>query len=483
MESNREPGDTELSEVQGKLDLASAELQAFSSHVDSCQEVLDQLKHERARHQEAIRLHQSVVSVIRRLPDDIIRLIFLKLIEDTRSRDIMCGAWPSLCSLSQVSQRWRAVALSTPSLWANICVQSNFNNNVSRYLTSVISICLYRSCDTPLRVLFELDGRGLSQAPSRAQSAFESLCSNASRWKHFELRAYGASIMRHCLNSVRSLSAPTLEHLTLYLTQDDSQETIPFILNAPALRHVYLINNVVPCPWEQLTSFRYTSISSSTDFVEILPRLSQLRKLDMAIDASTDLALSLTVLPNLHTLTFRGRPRQVHPSPQGLQHLILPALADLKLIDFWDSRLLTVLEQSRCSLKRFEWKFDYIALEPFRQLLEVSSTLEEVTLIIVPRMGSSVRELIPLFACRPDIEVFLPNLRLIDISRSDYEEWPQDGILLTMVESRIAHKKGLVVHLPHVELDDVVKQRVDDLQKKGCTLKLIPEDDLEWQPE
>ena len=222
-----------------------------------------------------------------------------------------------------------------------------------------------------------------------------------------------------------------------------------------------------------LTSFCYNRLPySSSNLVEILPRLYQLRKLDIQVDARVDLAFSSTVLPNLDTLALQ---QVTYGQIQGLQHLILPALANLKLIDFWDSRLLTVLEQSRCSLKQFAWKSDDIDLQPFRQLLEVSPTLEEVTLIVVScgwRWCSSVRELIPLFTCRPDTEVLLPNLQLIDISASCYKEWPQDDILLAMVESRIAHRKGLVVHLPYVELDDAVKQRVDNLQKRGCTLNL-----------
>ena len=171
----------------------------------------------------------------------------------------------------------------------------------------------------------------------------------------------------------------------------------------------------------------------------------------------------------------------VLPVDSNLQHLILPALANLNLIDFWDSGLLTMLEQSRCSLKRFKSETESSENRPttdlqlFRQLLEASPDLEEVTLIVSRCMKPSrhVRELIPFFTCRPDLEV-LPNLRLIDICFSDYREWPQEGILLTMVESRIARRKGLVVHLPYVVviLDDNVKQRVNDLQKRGCTLNL-----------
>ena len=215
--------------------------------------------------------------------------------------DIMDGAWPSLCSLSQVSQRWRALALFTPPLWANICVSYKYDPSL---ITSVILICLSRARDSPLHVSLRLYGRD-ADSQADVQSVFESVCSKASRWKHFELRVYGASLTRHCLN--RSLSTPMLEHLTLYHDQDDSQKPIPFILNAPALRHVCLTSNMIPCPWEQLTSFCYVTISSptSTSFADILPRLSQLRNLDMAADEFANLALSLTVIPNLHTLALR----------------------------------------------------------------------------------------------------------------------------------------------------------------------------------
>ena len=130
----------------------------------------------------SIHLYQSVVSVIRRLPDDILRTIFLTLMNDMKDIDIMTGAWPSLCSLSQVSQRWRAVALFTPPLWANICGRSVSYKYDPSLINSVILICLSRARNSPLHVSLRLYGRD-SQAD--AQSVFEGVRSKASRWKHF----------------------------------------------------------------------------------------------------------------------------------------------------------------------------------------------------------------------------------------------------------------------------------------------------------
>jgi hypothetical protein len=76
---------------------------------------IKQLQRERAALEEKISRTLAYVSPIRRLPAELLRLIFM-----TNFDEYPCCAW----ILSSVCSQWRRLALSMPKLWSKVWYQS-----------------------------------------------------------------------------------------------------------------------------------------------------------------------------------------------------------------------------------------------------------------------------------------------------------------------------------------------------------------------
>ena len=111
---------------------------------------------------EFIRLHRSVLSTFRRLPDEIIGdVICGHYSESSLVMDSYVGFWQRVVhpvAPSQVCQSWRSISLSLPHLWAHISIEASvWKPSLSqptefflRYLDAVI----HRSGEAPFRSLF-----------------------------------------------------------------------------------------------------------------------------------------------------------------------------------------------------------------------------------------------------------------------------------------------------------------------------------------
>ncbi|KAF8195204.1 hypothetical protein K438DRAFT_1719405, partial [Mycena galopus ATCC 62051] len=64
---------------------------------------------------EAIDAHQALVSLLRRLPEDVIREIFIACLPSSGNPVMNSQEAPLL--LTHVCSGWRRIALTTPSLW------------------------------------------------------------------------------------------------------------------------------------------------------------------------------------------------------------------------------------------------------------------------------------------------------------------------------------------------------------------------------
>ena len=124
------------------------------------------------RHERALSILQSAVSIVRRLPDDILRLIFSFVVEavpDHRRLDTNRGAW----TLSQVCTRWRSIALSMPSLWSTIMIEGSFLN---RRTLRTLNNSLSRTCTAGLSIhVKSYDCSEVSWHPSTYSSRWESV--------------------------------------------------------------------------------------------------------------------------------------------------------------------------------------------------------------------------------------------------------------------------------------------------------------------
>ncbi|KAJ7081815.1 hypothetical protein B0H15DRAFT_446523 [Mycena belliarum] len=119
---------------------------------------------------EFVRIHRSILSSLRRLPTEILSEIFMHCSDEEDG--FKPRKYAAVCS------RWRDVALSTPRLWCNVCLQDE--KTAPRSLFSLLSLQLQRSGQGPLSVTF-------SDRHSNNNMILELLLAVSHRWRSLDL--------------------------------------------------------------------------------------------------------------------------------------------------------------------------------------------------------------------------------------------------------------------------------------------------------
>ncbi|KAJ7595516.1 hypothetical protein C8J56DRAFT_883722 [Mycena floridula] len=171
LESNNPPSTSELDSVDQILSGLNVErdLEALETDILRVEGVLRALNVKKRKMEENLTAGRGILSVIRRIPREIIGEIMLfalgkpgRVEEDGvettgTSLDVRQGPWV----LSQVSQMWRAEILSRPSIWTNIDIYCPETNDDSSYSFNLpyhdIFDCIFdRAKDAPLQMRLRL---------------------------------------------------------------------------------------------------------------------------------------------------------------------------------------------------------------------------------------------------------------------------------------------------------------------------------------
>ncbi|KAJ7683132.1 hypothetical protein B0H17DRAFT_942197, partial [Mycena rosella] len=119
MASNTPPQDAELVFIRAVVSKTGARLADVEKEISGLRRRLQQLEEERASLSKYQAQNNAVFSPLRRMPPEVLAEIFSwtlpSLFEATNRPkfDTKHSPWV----LTHISSRWRAVALSTPSLW------------------------------------------------------------------------------------------------------------------------------------------------------------------------------------------------------------------------------------------------------------------------------------------------------------------------------------------------------------------------------
>ncbi|RXW14782.1 hypothetical protein EST38_g11070 [Candolleomyces aberdarensis] len=118
--TNYVPTEEECQMITEFLAAPEKQLIEMQAKISQQEAVPQQLKEQYEDLQGNIEAHRALVSIFRRLPDDILREIFLLCLPLSRD-PAMCAAEPPLL-LTHVCGRWRQVACSTPRLWTSLYI-------------------------------------------------------------------------------------------------------------------------------------------------------------------------------------------------------------------------------------------------------------------------------------------------------------------------------------------------------------------------
>ncbi|KAJ7609031.1 hypothetical protein FB45DRAFT_703426, partial [Roridomyces roridus] len=122
MRTNEPPESSEMAYIQAVLSKTGAQLADLDGKIMHLKAQLRQLEDERAVLAEYHAENAAVVSPVRRTPPEVLAEIFSWTLPSSDELEgcssVRMKMEKSPWTLGQVCRRWRAIALSTPSLWS-----------------------------------------------------------------------------------------------------------------------------------------------------------------------------------------------------------------------------------------------------------------------------------------------------------------------------------------------------------------------------
>ncbi|KAJ6503762.1 hypothetical protein C8R45DRAFT_973667 [Mycena sanguinolenta] len=114
--TNEPPQEPELLVLRPVTQKTAARLASLDAEISHLKDQLRQLQEERAALGKYHAQNTTILSPLRRMPDEILEEIFFWSLSSSRLLDVEDSPW----ALTHVSHRWRAIAISKSSLWSHI---------------------------------------------------------------------------------------------------------------------------------------------------------------------------------------------------------------------------------------------------------------------------------------------------------------------------------------------------------------------------
>ncbi|KAJ7262683.1 hypothetical protein B0H12DRAFT_960568, partial [Mycena haematopus] len=109
LDTNRPPTDSEILCILNTIDEKRARKTRLEDRIAAVQSLLEELRAEHDNMEAEIRTHEGTLSPLRRMPTELLSLIFVFAYCSTY--------WEAPWTASQVCHRWRAITLAQPSFW------------------------------------------------------------------------------------------------------------------------------------------------------------------------------------------------------------------------------------------------------------------------------------------------------------------------------------------------------------------------------
>lgn len=309
-----------LAQISHLLQQAQSELQRYDSEILS-------VNIHRAELLRCILGYESLLSPIRKLPDDVLQEIFLRVCRKNTISGRNDTYIPGLV-LSEVCSYWRELAVGARRLWSCFEVflfdsEGTGEEAQSILTTELTKMLLERSGNAPLDVnIYHSWGEN-------SHPIYDLLAQNAQRLEHFYLDAY--------VGTLKSLSPmkgnlPILQSLGIQLIGDSEySDVIDIFQDAPLLQDVHLecfAKGVVTTeikfvmPWHQLKSLSCHSLPPHL-FSSILSSLDGGQLEELSYRNCGDDHVAPVTMPHLRNLYFMLGP--------PLNNLKCPNLENLRI--------------------------------------------------------------------------------------------------------------------------------------------------------
>ncbi|KAF7964874.1 hypothetical protein HWV62_10058 [Athelia sp. TMB] len=434
---------------------------------------------------------KALVSLIRIVPPEIFAEIFSYLKGDYRDKAPAQARTETLLP-THVCQRWREIALSTPTLWNNIYINGgSVPKSVRDSEVECTSAWLSRAKDCPLSINlrrskswsldhdFETDGAW--------NMIFDMLLRRSHRWQHAILLSTSKTDFSGLRNNL-----PLLETLEINCPLGHVRVAGNAFEIAPRLSSVTLSqgSDIGILPWAQLKIF----VTDST--LTLLESLVLLQKIPNIVSFSTRISYE-----EVEAWRFVNAPLQMSKleslsmteimplSVDGcLTCLKLPSLKSIKIIGTYPPNaasdncafaIMSMIQRSSCSIKSLEVRSAIWGQSALADVLRVTPQLEtlDIELGNVYKFGMASKVLVALFGI--GTPCLAPKLQHLKLSY-----WPpfEPQAFVDLLESRWrVAPGGSVTRLSSIKLINIPSvsifgssdlQRLREFATEGLDIKL-----------
>ncbi|KAJ7464475.1 hypothetical protein FB451DRAFT_1263612 [Mycena latifolia] len=475
LDTNDPPAEVDIPSIHEFIARGSARRTHLDTKIASLKASLDELLQDRDPLDTEIRKHEGAVSPLRRMPTELLSLIFkYTLPPHGHFPRVDSGPW----AIAAVCSRWRTIVLSQPTLWSTVVLDFTDDPRPVIETAETLEAHLERSGGSPLDITFITWDE--QHCAEHELEVLDILAYHCERWETVTLSGPEAlysrlASIRGCLPLLRELHISAYPHIL-----EDECGPIDIFEFCPRLQEAFInagpyhkTSPTAPLPFSQLLRF-----SGSNP----LPRhLGALRFASSLVDCILTCTEPMTVLPG-SSLTLPHLLRLSVSQTKILDCLETPALQELYCCA-QSSHLHSFLRRLRSRLQKLVVP-NTPATTDIPVLLHVARTITTLGLSLpidlTPELFSTFT-----LATPSDPANALPTLTAIsirvirDTSDVDYDDdalphLDQD-LLMQMVEAQWQHGtwRSVKLYCPKFKPSPKTFERMELLRGQGMQIVIF----------
>ncbi|KAJ7654616.1 hypothetical protein DFH06DRAFT_517985 [Mycena polygramma] len=281
LNSNQPPDDSDIGLVRSVISKTDAPLARLDDEISRLRNTLKGLEEERALLLGHRTRNKAIISVLRRIPTEVLGEIFLHTLPPTfgaaahRRRTLNMGASPWV--LTHISAHWRTVASSTPSLWSVVDIAYTKQRGCPLFL---IEAQVQRARTLKIHFL------GHPEAEIHCQiQMLQLLLKHSERWEELSLGLIPEMVpsLTGLRERIPSLKKLWIQSNGLELETEDLQvvncfQTAPSLVEVGICNDTWFLSAPFPFPSHQLTHYRRNcSRKDHEGLLKLAPNLIEAR--------------------------------------------------------------------------------------------------------------------------------------------------------------------------------------------------------------
>ncbi|KAK7044525.1 F-box domain-containing protein [Favolaschia claudopus] len=328
----------------------------------SVDEALASLELRKEQLRQTIKTYKACFAPVRRLPPEILGLIFSAVVQDTFPSSLTIEMDNAPWLLTRICRHWSAVALSNPALWSRLDL--HLHRIGEKGAVPLTRLQIERSQNMPLTLKIRDD----DDWQRASHPVLDVVLSASAQWGIVDV--YMHPLLLEQISKARRFDSLTTFLITIDLSVDDRFDTVSkyddafwnVFSVAPKLRHLQALSwntestYVSPpfsLPWHQLTRLS-TSTTSNTQALTVLQKLSSIVECTLAF-ATADILQqnhNIVCLPHLRSLALQieDEPVIYQKRTSVLDFLETPSIQSLAVYQTADvEAVLGLVTRSNCA--------------------------------------------------------------------------------------------------------------------------------------